>query len=91
MALLAGDALFPLGLGFHHIVTHTPTHLLPRTRHIQVSGRLQKQLGPPAWEWLLPSFLTLRMNGNNAFDLVQEKKFGEMGQCSAACDRLRKN
>ena len=37
MAILAGDALFPLG--FHHIVSNTPSHLVPEAQLLRVIAR----------------------------------------------------
>ncbi|KAK4437591.1 Heterodimeric geranylgeranyl pyrophosphate synthase small subunit, chloroplastic [Sesamum alatum] len=83
VALLAGDALFPLG--FHHIVTHTPTDLVPKTRLLRVIAEISRAVGSTGMA--AGQFLDLE-NGKNAFDFVQEKKYGEMGQCSAACGGL---
>ncbi|KAL0348526.1 UNVERIFIED_CONTAM: Heterodimeric geranylgeranyl pyrophosphate synthase small subunit, chloroplastic [Sesamum angustifolium] len=59
MAILAGDALFPLEIA----------------RAVGSTGMAAGQ------------FLDLE-GGPNAVDFVQEKKFGEMGQCSAVCGGL---
>ncbi|GFQ06709.1 heterodimeric geranylgeranyl pyrophosphate synthase small subunit chloroplastic [Phtheirospermum japonicum] len=85
MAILAGDALFPLG--FRHIVTHTPTGLVPEARLLQVITEIARAVGSTGMA--AGQFVDLDNHGttpNNAVvDFVQEKKFGEMGRCSAAC------
>nr|AEZ55680.1 geranyl diphosphate synthase small subunit type II.2 [Salvia miltiorrhiza] len=83
MAILAGDALFPLG--FRHIVSHTPTDLVPHTRLLRVIAEIARAVGSTGMA--AGQFLDLE-GGPNAVDLVQEKKFGEMGQCSAVCGGL---
>nr|WRK15530.1 geranyl diphosphate synthase [Nepeta nervosa] len=83
MAILAGDALFPLG--FQHIVSHTPTDLVPETRLLRVIAEIARAVGSTGMA--AGQFLDLE-GGPNAVDFVQEKKFGEMGQCSAVCGGL---
>ncbi|KAG6386387.1 hypothetical protein SASPL_155286 [Salvia splendens] len=83
MAILAGDALFPLG--FQHIVSHTPTDLVPQTCLLRVIAEIARAVGSTGMA--AGQFLDLE-GGPNAVDLVQEKKFGEMGQCSAVCGGL---
>lgn len=83
MAILAGDALFPLG--FRHIVSHTPTDLVPETRLLRVVAEIARAVGSTGMA--AGQFLDLE-GGPNAVDFVQEKKFGEMGQCSAVCGGL---
>ncbi|KAL1565870.1 heterodimeric geranylgeranyl pyrophosphate synthase small subunit, chloroplastic-like [Salvia divinorum] len=83
MAILAGDALFPLG--FQHIVSHTPTDLVPQARLLRVIAEIARAVGSTGMA--AGQFLDLE-GGPNAVDLVQEKKFGEMGQCSAVCGGL---
>ncbi|KAG8364438.1 hypothetical protein BUALT_Bualt19G0128800 [Buddleja alternifolia] len=83
MAILAGDALFPLG--FRHIVSHTPTDLVPETRLLRVVAEIARAVGSTGMA--AGQFLDLE-GGPNAVDFVQEKKFGEMGQCSAVCGAL---
>nr|BBK15477.1 geranylgeranyl pyrophosphate synthase [Scoparia dulcis] len=80
MAILAGDALFPLG--FRHIVSHTPTDLVPEARLLRVIAEIARAVGSTGMA--AGQFLDLE-GGPNAVDFVQEKKFGEMGQCSAVC------
>ncbi|XP_073126092.1 heterodimeric geranylgeranyl pyrophosphate synthase small subunit, chloroplastic [Henckelia pumila] len=83
MAILAGDALFPLG--FRHIVSHTPTDLIPEARLIRVVAEIARAVGSTGMA--AGQFMDLE-GGPNAVDFVQEKKFGEMGQCSAVCGGL---
>ncbi|KAH6823313.1 geranylgeranyl reductase [Perilla frutescens var. hirtella] len=83
MAILAGDALFPLG--FRHIVSHTPRDIVPETRLLQVIAEIARAVGSTGMA--AGQFLDLE-GGPNAVDFVQEKKFGEMGQCSAVCGGL---
>ncbi|KAL6514493.1 hypothetical protein OROGR_020072 [Orobanche gracilis] len=83
MAILAGDALFPLG--FRHIVSHTPTNLVPETRLLRVIAEIARAVGSTGMA--AGQFIDLE-GGANAVDFIQEKKFGEMGQCSAVCGGL---
>nr|ARU08106.1 GGPPS4 [Gardenia jasminoides] len=83
MAILAGDALFPLG--FRHIVSHTPTDLVPETRLLRVIAEIARSVGSTGMA--AGQFLDLE-GGPNAVDFVQEKKFGEMAESSAVCGGL---
>ncbi|KAK9109364.1 hypothetical protein Sjap_017424 [Stephania japonica] len=89
MAILAGDALFPLG--FQHIVTYTPSEVIPENRILQVIAEFARAVGSTGMA--AGQFVDLR-NGNGNGDregvveFVQEKKFGEMAECSAACGGL---
>ncbi|KAL2537843.1 Heterodimeric geranylgeranyl pyrophosphate synthase small subunit [Forsythia ovata] len=83
MAILAGDALFPLG--FRHIVSHTPTDLVPETRLLKVIAEIARAVGSTGMA--AGQFLDLE-GGPNAVDFVQEKKYGELGECSAVCGGL---
>ncbi|KAL8552976.1 hypothetical protein ACS0TY_001592 [Phlomoides rotata] len=83
MAILAGDALFPLG--FRHIVSHTPTDLVPETRLLRVIAEIARAVGSTG---MAAGQIIDLEGGPNAVDFVQEKKFGEMGQCSAVCGGL---
>lgn len=80
MAILAGDALFPLG--FQHIVSHTPYHLVPETRLIRVIAEIARSVGSTGMA--AGQFLDLE-GGPNSVDFAQRKKFGEMAECSAVC------
>ncbi|KAK6916772.1 Polyprenyl synthetase [Dillenia turbinata] len=80
MAILAGDALFPLG--FRHIVSHTPTDLVPESRILRVIAEIARSVGSTGMA--AGQFLDLE-GGPNAVDFIQEKKFGEMSECSAVC------
>nr|GLL49775.1 heterodimeric geranylgeranyl pyrophosphate synthase small subunit, chloroplastic-like [Ipomoea trifida] len=83
MAILAGDALFPLG--FQHIVSHTPTDLVPENQLLQVITEIARAVGSTGMA--AGQFVDLE-GGPNAVGFVQEKKFGEMGECSAVCGGL---
>lgn len=83
MAILAGDALFPLG--FRHIVSHTPPELVPETRLLQVIAEIARTVGSAGMA--AGQFLDLE-GGPNAVDFIQEKKFGELAECSAVCGGL---
>lgn len=80
MAILAGDALFPLG--FRHIVSHTPRELVPETRVLQVIAEIARTVGSTGM--VAGQFLDLE-GGTNVVDFIQEKKFGELAECSAVC------
>jgi len=80
MAILAGDALFPLG--FRHIVSHTPSDLVPDFRLLRVITEIAQAVGSTGMA--AGQFLDLE-GGPNSVEFVQEKKFGEMGECSAVC------
>ncbi|KAL9269295.1 Heterodimeric geranylgeranyl pyrophosphate synthase small subunit, chloroplastic-like protein [Drosera capensis] len=80
MAILAGDALFPLG--FRHIVSQTPPKLVPEERILRVIGEIARAVGSTGMA--AGQFVDLE-GGPNAVDFVQEKKFGELAQCSAVC------
>ncbi|XP_004504589.1 heterodimeric geranylgeranyl pyrophosphate synthase small subunit, chloroplastic isoform X2 [Cicer arietinum] len=83
MAILAGDALFPLG--FQHIVSHTPSDLVPEPRLLRVIAEIARCVGSTGMA--AGQFLDLE-GGPNAVGLIQDKKFGEMGECSAVCGGL---
>ncbi|KAJ9560629.1 hypothetical protein OSB04_005789, partial [Centaurea solstitialis] len=83
MAILAGDALFPLG--FRHIVSHTPTDLVPETRLLRVISEIARAVGSTGMA--AGQFVDLE-GPPNAVEFVQEKKYGEMGECSAVCGGL---
>nr|AKU77009.1 geranylgeranyl diphosphate synthase [Tripterygium wilfordii] len=83
MAILAGDALFPLG--FQHIVSHTPSDLVPEQRLLRVIAEIARAVGSTGMA--AGQFLELE-GGPNSVEFVQEKKFGEMGECSAVCGGL---
>lgn len=80
MAILAGDALFPLG--FRHIVSATPPNLVPEPQLLQVITEIARAVGSTGMA--AGQFLDLE-GGPNAVEFVQEKKYGEMGECSAVC------
>lgn len=80
MAILAGDALFPLG--FRHIVSNTPLDLVPEPQLLRVIAEIARAVGSTGMA--AGQFLDLE-GGPNAVEFVQEKKYGEMGECSAVC------
>ena len=80
MAILAGDALFPLG--FQHIVSHTPSDLVPDTRLLRVITEIAQAVGSTGMA--AGQFLDID-GGPNSVEFVLEKKYGEMGECSAVC------
>lgn len=83
MAILAGDALFPLG--FRHIVSQTPTDLVPEARLLRVIAEIARTVGSTGMA--AGQFQDLK-GGPNSVDFIQEKKFGEMSECSAVCGGL---
>uniref|UniRef100_A0A2P2J6D8 Uncharacterized protein n=2 Tax=Rhizophora mucronata TaxID=61149 RepID=A0A2P2J6D8_RHIMU len=83
MAILAGDALFPLG--FRHIVYNTPSELVPQSRILRVIAEIARAVGSTGMA--AGQFLELE-GGPNSVEFVQEKKFGEMAECSAVCGGL---
>ncbi|CAK9153932.1 unnamed protein product [Ilex paraguariensis] len=83
MAILAGDALFPLG--FQHIVSHTPSNLVPELQLLRVIAEIARAVGSTGMA--AGQFVDLE-GGPNAVEFVQEKKYGEMGECSAVCGGL---
>lgn len=83
MAILAGDALFPLG--FRHIVSQTPSDLVPEPNLLRVIAEMARSVGSTGMA--AGQFLDLE-GGSNAVEFIQEKKFGEMGECSAVCGGL---
>uniref|UniRef100_A0A1D1YF90 Heterodimeric geranylgeranyl pyrophosphate synthase small subunit, chloroplastic n=1 Tax=Anthurium amnicola TaxID=1678845 RepID=A0A1D1YF90_9ARAE len=86
MAVLAGDALFPLG--FRHIVSHTPPELVPEERVLRVVEEIARAVGSGGMA--AGQFLDLESTGTADGDVmtVLEKKFGEMAECSAVCGGL---
>lgn len=83
MAILAGDALFPLG--FQHIVSHTPANLVPETQLLRVTTEIARTVGSTGMA--AGQYVDLE-GGPNSVEFVQQKKFGEMGECSAVCGGL---
>lgn len=83
MAILAGDALFPLG--YRHIVSHTPSDLVPESRILRVVAEIARAVGSTGMA--AGQFLDLE-GGSDSVEFIQEKKFGEMGECSAVCGGL---
>ncbi|CAN6481602.1 unnamed protein product [Victoria cruziana] len=91
MAILAGDALFPLG--FEHIVSHTPREV-PASRVLAVVAEIARTVGSTGM--VAGQYLDLKLadaNGGEGKDMdlawfIKEKKFGEMAECSAVCGGL---
>lgn len=83
MAILAGDALFPLG--FRHIVSHTPTNLVQETQLLRVITEIARAVGSTGMA--AGQFVDLE-GPPSCVEFVQEKKYGEMGECSAVCGGL---
>ncbi|KAM7258622.1 hypothetical protein ACFE04_014363 [Oxalis oulophora] len=81
IAILAGDALFPLG--FQHIVSHTPPNMVPESRLLLVITEIARTVGSTGMA--AGQFLDLEGGPNQKLDFVQEKKFGELSECSAVC------
>ncbi|KAF5199869.1 Geranylgeranyl pyrophosphate synthase protein [Thalictrum thalictroides] len=84
MAILAGDALFPLG--FQHIVSNTPPGLVPETRLLRVVSEIARAVGSTGMA--AGQFLDLNYSEESSVEFVQEKKFGELSECSAVCGGL---
>lgn len=84
MAILAGDALFPLG--FEHIVSHTPTELVPETCLLRIISEIARTVGSTGMA--AGQFLDLTSGEESLVEFVQEKKFGELSECSAVCGGL---
>lgn len=84
MAILAGDALFPLG--FEHIVSHTPADLVPETRLIRIIAEIAQTVGSTGMA--AGQFLELTSGEESLVEFVQEKKFGELSECSSVCGGL---
>ncbi|XP_031493621.1 heterodimeric geranylgeranyl pyrophosphate synthase small subunit, chloroplastic [Nymphaea colorata] len=91
MAVLAGDALFPLG--FEHMVSHTPREV-PADRVLAVVAEIARTVGSTGM--VAGQYLDLKLadaNGGEGQDMdlawfIKEKKFGEMAECSAVCGGL---
>ena len=83
MAILAGDALFPLG--FSHIVSQTTPDLVPGPHLLRVVTEIAQAVGSTGM--VAGQFLDLE-DGPTSVELVQEKKYGQMGECSAVCGGL---
>ncbi|XP_068646472.1 heterodimeric geranylgeranyl pyrophosphate synthase small subunit, chloroplastic [Aristolochia californica] len=81
MAILTGDALFPLA--FRHITTRTPTNIVPPDRLLRVVAEIARTVGSSGMA--AGQFLDVTKPSGGDVDFVMEKKFGEMGQCSAVC------
>lgn len=83
MAILAGDALFPLA--FQHIVSHTPPDLVPRATILRVIAEIARTVGSTGMA--AGQYVDLE-GGPFPLSFAHEKKFGAMGECSAVCGGL---
>ncbi|KAJ6800633.1 heterodimeric geranylgeranyl pyrophosphate synthase small subunit, chloroplastic [Iris pallida] len=84
LAVLAGDALFPLA--FHHIISQTPASLVPPSALLAVISEISRAVGSTGMA--AGQCLDLTTTSSSCSDDILEivdKKFGEMAECSAAC------
>lgn len=79
MAILAGDAL--LSRAFQHIVSHTPSQLVPQPRLLRVVEEIARSVGSSG----MAAGQFLEIEGDSA---ARESKCGQLGQCSAVCGGL---
>ncbi|KAG8059945.1 hypothetical protein GUJ93_ZPchr0002g23404 [Zizania palustris] len=88
MAVLAGDALFPLA--YTHVISHTPSpDPVPHAILVRVLGELARAVGSTGMA--AGQFLDLAgasALGEAEVMQVLTKKFGEMAECSAACGAM---
>ncbi|XP_072988344.1 heterodimeric geranylgeranyl pyrophosphate synthase small subunit, chloroplastic-like [Typha latifolia] len=87
LAILAGDALFPLS--FAHVIDRTPPSLVPSDTLLRVLNEIARAVGSTG----MAAGQYLDLSGSAAGGeaevlLVMEKKFGEMAECSAVCGGL---
>lgn len=83
LAVLTGDALLPLA--FTHLINRTPNSLVPSgtiLRVIEEIGRAVGSTGMAAGQMMDLG------NLEEEVMVVLERKFGEMGECSAVCGGL---
>lgn len=79
MAILAGDAL--LSRAFQHIVSHTPSQLVPHPRLLRVVQEIARSVGSSG----MAAGQFLEIEGGSA---ARESKCGQLGRCSAVCGGL---
>jgi geranylgeranyl diphosphate synthase type II len=88
MAVLAGDALFPLA--YTHVIAHTPSpDPVPHAVLLRVLAELARAVGSTGMA--AGQFLDLAgatALGEDEVMRVLTKKFGEMAECSAACGAM---
>ncbi|AQK73403.1 putative geranylgeranyl pyrophosphate synthase 4 [Zea mays] len=88
MAVLAGDALFPLA--YTHVISHTPSpDPVPHAVLLRVLAELARAVGSTGMA--AGQFLDLAgatALGEAEVMQVLTKKFGEMAECSAACGAM---
>lgn len=84
MAVLVGDALFPLG--YTHVITKTPTDLVPWKVLLSVLKEIARTVGCTGMAaGQLLDLTGAAASGELEVLLVLEKKFGELAECSAVC------
>ncbi|KAJ3706797.1 hypothetical protein LUZ61_010502 [Rhynchospora tenuis] len=84
VALLVGDALFPLG--YNHVIAKTPPDLVPRDALVSVLNEIARTVGCTG----MAAGQLLDLTGAAASGEVEvlqvlEKKFGALAECSAVC------
>lgn len=84
LAVLTGDALFPLA--FTHVVARTPAPLVPPRTILRVIAEIARAVGPTGMA--AGQMLDLSPGGREDAMTVLERKFGEMAECSAVCGGL---
>ncbi|KAJ0963119.1 hypothetical protein J5N97_028241 [Dioscorea zingiberensis] len=86
MAILAGDALFPLA--YEHVTSATPLALVSEHAVVQILAEIARTVGSTGMT--AGQFLDLEGGSSSESQVldVLGKKFGEMAECSAACGRL---
>lgn len=87
LALLAGDALFPLA--FRHIVDRTPNSLVQPESVLRVIEEIAHTVGSTGMAaGQMLDILPAVRNEQTDVMTVLERKFGKMAECSAACGGL---
>ncbi|KAJ0963396.1 hypothetical protein J5N97_028518 [Dioscorea zingiberensis] len=86
MAILAGDALFPLA--YEHVTSATPLALVSEHAVVQVLAEIARTVGSTGMA--AGQFLDLEGGSSSESQVldVLGRKFGEMAECSAACGGL---
>ncbi|KAH7690138.1 Polyprenyl synthetase protein [Dioscorea alata] len=86
MAILAGDALFPLA--YEHVTSATPLDLVSENAVLQVLTEIARTVGSTGMT--AGQFLDLEGSCRSEAEVlnVLERKFGEMAECSAVCGGL---
>lgn len=81
MAILVGDALLPRA--FEYIVLHTPSQLVSQNHLLRVVGEIARAVGSTGMA--AGDFLDTKGDKPSGVEFVHEKKFGDLGRCSAVC------